>query len=111
MFFGFWLLTSSQSITSFFSMETSTIYGIYTIAFGFGAAILGYGIWLERNWGSFGTIALSLLVIIIDSLAVLDLPTIPGVPKFAALTEMLYSIVVSAYLLELKIKTNLKESI
>ena len=106
MFFGFWLLTASQSVTSFFSLESSTIYGIYTIAFGFGAAILGYGIWLRRNWGSFGTIALSLLVIIVDSLAVLDLPTIPGVPKFAALTEILYSVAVSAYLLQLRIKTN-----
>jgi uncharacterized membrane protein (DUF2068 family) len=111
VFFGFWLLTASQSMASLFSLEPSTIYSVYTIAFGFGTSILGYGIWLQRNWGAFGTIGLSLLVIIVDSLAVLDLPTIPGVPKFAALTEILYSIVVSAYLVQLKIKTNWTKSI
>jgi len=111
VFFGFWLLTASQSITPFFSLESSTIYCIYTITFGLGTAILSCGIWLQRNWGPLGTIALSMFVVIVDSLAVLDLPTIPGVPKFAALTEILYSIVVSAYLLQqLKIKTNRKET-
>ncbi len=103
VFFGLWLLTASQTAAPSFNLESGSIYSIYTTAFGFGAIILGYGIWLQSNWGAFGTIGLSFFVIIVDSLAVLDLPTIPGVPKFAALTEILYSVVVVAYLLQIKI--------
>ncbi len=103
VFFGFWLLTAN--LVSSVGLETNIVYSVYTIAFGFAASILAFGIWLEKNWGSFGTIALLLFVIGVDVLAVLDLPTIPGVPKFAAGAEILYSALVSFYLLKLRIKS------
>jgi uncharacterized membrane protein (DUF2068 family) len=104
------LLTASQSIAPLFSLEPSKVYGVYTIAFGFGAVILGYGIWLRRNWGTLGTVGLSMFVVAVDSLAVLDLPTIPGVPKFAAFAEIAYGIIISAYLIQFKISTKWKQS-
>jgi uncharacterized membrane protein (DUF2068 family) len=105
VFFGFWLLTASVSLVPFSAMESNTVYSIYTVAFGFAAAFFAWGIWLQKNWGSYGTIALSLFVIIADSLTVLDLPSIPGIPKFAAGTEILYSLAIIVYLLQMKIRT------
>ncbi len=91
-------------MASSIGLEINVVYSVYTIAFGFAASILAFGIWLGKNWGSLGTIALLLFVIGVDVLAVLDLPTIPGVPKFAAGAEILYSALVSFYLLKLRMK-------
>lgn len=104
VFFGSWLLTASTSIVPFSVMESSTIYSVYTVMFGFAAAILAYGIWLQKSWGSLGTIALSLFVITADSLTVLNLPSIPGIPKFAAGTEVFYSLIIIVYLLQTKVR-------
>lgn len=51
-----------------------------------------------------GTIAISIIVVIIDSLTVLNLPIIPGVPKFAATGEIPYSIAVIIYLIQPRIR-------
>ncbi len=102
VFFGFWLL--STNLTSSIGLESNIVYSVYTVAFGFAASILGLGIWLGKIWGTFGTIVLLLFVICVDLLAVLDLPTIPGVPKLAAGAEILYSAFISLYLLKLRIK-------
>ncbi len=104
VFFGFWLLTGSVNLTPFSEMIANTIYSVYTIVFGFTAALFGYGVWLDRNWGMFGIIALSLFVIVADSLAVLNLPSIPGIPKFAAATEIIYSVIITVYVLKHKLK-------
>jgi hypothetical protein len=102
LFFGFWLLATN--LASSVGLETNFVYSVYTIAFGTTASILTFGIWIGKNWGSFGTIALLLFVIGVDLMAVLDLPTVPGVPKFAAGAEILYSTLISLYLLKLRIK-------
>jgi uncharacterized membrane protein (DUF2068 family) len=105
VFFGFWLLTASVTLTPFSALASNTIYSVYTVAFGFAAAVLAFGIWLQKNWGTYGTIALSLFVITADSLTVLDLPSIPGIPKFAAGTEIIYSLIITVYLFQAKIRT------
>ena len=35
-----------------------------------------------------------------DSLTLLDLPSIPGIPKFAGFTEIIYSVLIVGYLLQ-----------
>jgi hypothetical protein len=104
VFFGFWLLTANTIKVPFSDMESNTIYNVYTVMFGFAAAILASGIWVQKGWGSHGTIVLSLFVITADSLAVLNLPSIPGIPKFAAGTEILYSLIIIVYLLQTKVR-------
>ncbi len=78
-------------------------YGAYTFLYGIIAAASVYGLYMGKRWGWLGTIVISLIVIIIDVFTVLDLPIIPGVPKFAATGEIPYSIVVIIYLIQPKI--------
>jgi hypothetical protein len=111
VFFGFWLLTASISLVPFSSMESSTIYSVYIVAFGFAATSLAFGIWFQRRWGSFGTVVFSLFVVVADLLAVLGLPSVPGIPKFAAGTEILYSLIITGYLLKTNIGTNSGRSV
>jgi uncharacterized membrane protein (DUF2068 family) len=103
VFFGFWLLTQSQSVNSFFNVEPSTVYNTYTVAFGFATAVFAFGIWLQKKWGSYGTVALSLFVMVVDLLSVLNLPSVPGIPTLAAGPEIIYSLTVMLYLLQSEI--------
>ncbi len=102
IFFGLWLLTSLETVAET-SQMSNIIYDSYTIIFGLLTTIFALGIWLQTKWGFDGTIIISLFVILIDLSTLLDLPSIPGVPKFAAATEIIYSLLVVAYLLR-KIK-------
>jgi hypothetical protein len=105
IFFGSWLLTASQTTSSFFITAPSTVYSLYTVVFGFAAAFFAFGIWLQKKWGLYGTIVLLLFVIVLDALDVLNLPSILGIPTFAAGPEILYSLIVMLYLLQAKVKT------
>ena len=58
-----------------------------------------------KKAGWIGTIGVSLFVIVVDSLTLLDLPSIPGIPKFAGFTEIGYSILVIVYLCRVKVRT------
>jgi hypothetical protein len=98
LFFGFWLLVATQNIIDFSSQTSNTIYDVYTIIFGLSATSFAFGIWLQKNWGLYGTIAISLFVTVVDSLTLLYLPSIPGVPQFAAGPEIIYSLFVIIYL-------------
>ena len=55
-------------------------------------------IWQGKKAGWIGTISVSLFVTAADALTVSNLPSIPGIPKFAAPTEIGYSILVIIYL-------------
>ena len=78
--------------------EGVLVYDIYTVFFG-GLTILFAGfIWRGQKAGWFGTIAVSLFVIVADTFALLKWPTVIGIPSFAAPTEIAYSLVVTAYL-------------
>ncbi len=80
-------------------VEATLAYDIYTVAFGVLTAFFAVLIWQGKAAGWIGTVAVSLFVVAADSLTLLDLPSIPGIPKFAGATEITWSIIVIAYLL------------
>jgi uncharacterized membrane protein len=94
VFFGVWLLSATSDV----SAQSPLMYSIYTLAFGVLTLICSYGIWRGRSWGWHGTVAVSLFVIVADALSLLNLPSIPGIPKPAAAAEIVYSLVVLLYL-------------
>ena len=103
VFFGFLLLFASKTAIDT-GQSSSTIYSVYTLGFGFAATIFAYGIWAQKKLGIYGTITLSMFVVSVDLLTILNLPSIPGVPKFAAGPEILYSLIIIFYLLQAKVK-------
>ena len=100
VFFGFWLLTANNSFSFISSEEVPLIYPAYTLAFGFLVLIFTYGVWLGRKWGWTGTVLVSMFVTAADVLTLLNLPSVPGIPKFAAGIETLYSVVLLLYLFQ-----------
>lgn len=101
--FGFWLLLAPRAEpfalfgNGYFS---SDIYSISTIVFGLLTLIFTTGLWLEKRWGWVGTLAVLLFVVVADSLTLLNLPSVPGIPKFAGFGEITYSILVVLYLFQ-----------
>jgi vacuolar-type H+-ATPase subunit I/STV1 len=95
-FFG--LLLSAFENLSF--LPATAAYDVYTFVFGLLALVFGVFIWQGKKIGWIGTVAVSLFVIAADSLTLLDLPSIPGIPKFAGFTEITYSVLVVGYLLQ-----------
>lgn len=91
--FGLLLFTFE---TSFF--HPTVAYNFYTVIFGLSVLFLAVLIWQRKKTGWIGTIAVSIFVTAVDLLAVLNLPTIPGTPKFAAPTEIGYSVLIISYL-------------
>jgi uncharacterized membrane protein (DUF2068 family) len=79
-------------------------YGVYTFLYGTLTTVFAYGLGKGKPWSWMGTIAISIIVVIIDVLTVLDLPIIPDVPKFAATGEIPYSIAVIIYLIQPRIR-------
>ena len=108
VFSGFLLLFASPSANFILSAQLPEIYSIYTLAFGLLTLIFTYGIWLGRSWGWNGTVAVSLFVIVADSLTLLNLPSIPGIPKLAAAAEIVYSLIVLLYLSQKHIRAQYK---
>ncbi len=82
------------------AQQTPLIYSVYTLAYGVLVLFFTYGIWTGKRWGWIGTVAVALFVIIADSLVLLNLPSISGIPKSATIAEVLYSLVVIIYLLQ-----------
>ena len=93
VFFGLLLLAFEPSI-----LQATGAYDVYTVVFGLMVLIFAVFIWQGRKAGWVGTVAVSLFVIVADVLTVLDLPSIPCIPKSAALTEIAYSVLVVGYL-------------
>ena len=100
VFFGLLLLAFEH--LSF--INATAAYDVYTFVFGLLALVIAVFIWQGKKWGWIGTIAVSLFVIAADSLTVLDLPSIPGIPKFPAVTEIAYSLLVVFYLLQVGVR-------
>ena len=109
--FGFWLLLAPRAEpfalfgNGYFS---SDIYSSYTIVFGLLTLIFSAGLWLEKRWSWVGTFAVLVFVIIADSLTLLDLPSVPGIPKFAGFGEITYSILVIIYMLQAHVRAKYK---
>jgi hypothetical protein len=80
-------------------MASTLVYDVYTVVFGLLVDVFAVLVWQGKKAGWIGTVAVSFFVIVADSLAVLNLPSIPGIPKFAGPTEIAYSIFIVAYLM------------
>ena len=93
--FGLLLLGSELAIGS----QVSIVYDIYTIVFGLLTLVFAWYIWQGKKLGWAGTIAVAIFVIIADTLTVLNLPSIPGIPWLGAPFEISYSLIVVFYLL------------
>lgn len=94
VFFGLLLLVFEN--LSF--MQATIAYDVYTIVFGVLTVVFAVLIWQGKKLGWVGTVAVSLFVIVADSLTLLDLPSILGIPKFAGFTEIAYSVLIIVYL-------------
>jgi hypothetical protein len=109
--FGFWLL-SSTPIGPFAGILGASsgpdIYSVYTIVFSLLTLGLAVPLWLQKRWGWAGTVAVLGFVIIVDSLTLLNLPSVPGIPKFAGFGEISYSVIVILYLLQAHIRAAYK---
>jgi hypothetical protein len=92
---GLLLLGSEISLGS----NATIVYDIYTTVYGALTLIFGLMIWQSKKLGWAGTIAVSLFVIVADALTILNLPSIPGIPRSAGALEIAYSVVVVFYLL------------
>jgi hypothetical protein len=90
---GLLLLASSSAI-----LPTSLAYAVYTTAFGLLVSVFALIIWQGKKAGWIGTVAVLVFVMVVDTLRVLNLPSIPGIPNFAPPTEITWSIVVIIYL-------------
>ena len=99
-FFGLLLLAYENM--SF--LPATAVYDVYTFVFGLLALVFAFFIWQGKKVGWIGTIAVSLFVIATDSLTLLDLPSIPGIPKFAGFTEIIYSVLIVGYLLQTRLR-------
>jgi hypothetical protein len=99
--FGFWMLSAPHTGPFAGILGSSSgpdIYSVYTIIFSLLTLLFAAGIWLQKRWGWVGTVAVAVFVIIVDSLTSLDLPSVPGIPKFAGFGEITYSVLVLLYL-------------
>ncbi|MGE5575468.1 MAG: hypothetical protein ACM3UL_04975 [Ignavibacteria bacterium] len=94
VFFGLLLLVYENPLF----MGATIVYELYTIVFGLLTVLFAVFIWQGKNTGWIGTVAVSIFVIVADSLTLLDLPSIPGIPKFAGFGEITYSILIIVYL-------------
>ena len=79
-------------------LQATEAYNVYTLVFGLLVMVFAVFIWQGKKAGWIGTISVSLFVTVVDALTVSNLPSIPAIPKFAAPTEIAYSILVVIYL-------------
>ena len=89
--FGLWLLSASNS---------NYLYSVYTTVFGLTTLFFTLGFWKGKTCGWFGTVATLLFVTVADALTLFNLPSIPGIPRFAAFAEIAYSILLLLYLFQ-----------
>jgi hypothetical protein len=87
----------------FANLPATAAYDVYTMAYGLLVLIFAIYFWRGKWIGWVGTVAVSLFVIVADSLVLLDLPSIPGIPKGPAIVEIIYSLIVVLYLLKKQI--------
>ncbi len=109
--FGFWLFSGPriQPFGLFDSLFFSNdVYAAYTILFGIFTLIFTSGLWMEKPGGWIGTTTVALFVIVADALTLLDLPSVPGIPKFAGYGEITYSLIMLLYLSQAQIRSKYK---
>jgi hypothetical protein len=87
---------------NFSALPVTAAYDIYTFVYGLLILVFAVYLWKGKKAGWIGTIAVSLFVIAADALTLLDLLSVPGIPKAPAFAEIAYSVVVVAYLMQRK---------
>ena len=85
---------------NFAHLPATAAYDIYTLVYGLLVLVFAFYFWRGKWVGWVGTIAVSLFVIAADSLTLLNLPSVPGIPKGPAAAEIIYSLILVAYLLK-----------
>ena len=100
LLFGFLLLAYENLLIT----QASMIYASYTIIFSVLTVVFAVFIWRENKLGWIGMVAVSLFVIVADSLTLLNLPSVPGIPKLAGFGEITYSVLVLGYLLQTRVR-------
>lgn len=98
IFFGFAMLSGNFSVASY-SM-TPLIYSFYTLAYGCLTFFFTYLFWIGKRFGWIGIVAVSLFVILADTLTAFNLFNGLGIPKVAAIGEIPFSILILTYLLQ-----------
>jgi hypothetical protein len=108
IFFGSILLLGSYVPVSS-SSTLPIIYSLYTMVYGILTTFFAGLFWKEKRLGWIGTIAVSLFVILVDTLALFDLFNFLGIPKTAGLGEIPYSLILLFYLFEehIRLKYNI----
>jgi len=101
--FGFAMLSGSFSVAAL--SVTPLVYSIYTSAYGLLTLLFTYLVWVGKRSGWIGTVTVSSFVILADSLTVLGLLSVLGIPKFAAVGEIPFSLLVMVYLLQPHIRS------
>jgi hypothetical protein len=99
-FFGL-LLLAFENLSI---IQATVAYDIYTFIFGVLVLVFAVFIWQGKKAGWVGTVGVSLFVIVADSLTLLDLPSIPGIPKLPAYTEIGYSALIVVYLFSRQVR-------
>ena len=99
---GFTMLLVSFSVAAF--SITQLIYSICTTTYGLLTLFFTYLVWMSNRLGWIGTVMVSLFVIIVDTLTLLSLLSVLGIPEFAAVGEIPYSTIVIGYLLQPHVK-------
>ena len=107
VFMGFSMLLGTFTIT--FQIMTSTVYSVYTLIYGCLTIFFTYLFWTMKRLGWIGTIAVSIFVILADTLAVFNVFNILGIPKVASIGEIPYSIMVIASLLQHQVRSKYNE--
>lgn len=102
-FFG--LLLVLRSYISMTSLNASSVFSFYTLIYGILTLLFTYLLWKGKRLGWIGTVAISLFVIIADSLTLLDLLTFLDIIKTVAILEIPYSLVTVLYLLQKHVMT------
>jgi len=106
--FGLWLVYTPHIIPfagTIGSSEGPDIYSVYTLLFGLLTLIFAAGLWIQKRWAWVGTVAVAVFVIAADSLTLFDLPSVPGIPKFAGFGEITYSLFLLVYLQQNHVRT------
>jgi hypothetical protein len=83
---------------NFSALPTTAAYDVYTFVYGLLILVFAIYLWKGKKAGWIGTIAVSAFVIAADALTLLNLPSVPGIPKAPAFAEIAYSVIVVAYL-------------
>ena len=93
-----------------FSEQTPSVYSVYTVIFGLVTLLFTLGLWIGKNWGWLGTVSVFLFVTTADALTLLNLLSILGIPKFAAASEIVYSVVLLLFLVQPHVRAKYQAS-